>query len=224
MITQVVEVEKEVTAAAALPGPTQEPQPASATAVPAPSPGEAVQAAFSQLSSGRILYNPPERMTAGQRERVEVRVTQSMTESLTEGLRGSGPPRVEPIRVSSFMKVRLTGGGFEIVPLSSEEQIVLVGEPYTQWAWDVIPIASGNQTLVLVVTARVKVPGLSDEQKDLDIIERRIAVKVNAAYALSRFVDHNSGWLIPSVVVPVAAAAGGWTWRTIKRRRRPPPA
>ncbi|MFZ1241761.1 MAG: hypothetical protein WAV66_20730, partial [Anaerolineae bacterium] len=95
-----------------------------ATPQPPQDPAAMVQAEFSRLAAGRILYNPPEEMTEGERERVEVRITQNMTASLTEGLKGSGAPRIEQIPVASFMKVRLTSDSFDITPVSSEEQIV----------------------------------------------------------------------------------------------------
>ncbi len=184
---------------------------------PQPNPAEMVREELSRLAAGRILYNPPEQMTVAQRERVEVRITQSQTAPLAEGLKGSGTPRVEQIGVSSFMRVRLIGEGFSIMPLSSEEQAV-VGEGYTQWAWDVTPQRSGDLTLVLIVTARVKMQGYPDEQKDLQTLERHIKVRVNPAHAVSSFVGENRDWLIPSVLIPLALWVGNRAWRAWKGR------
>src|SRR5262245_9313741 len=49
---------------------------------PAPSLAQAVQAELARLAKGRILYNPPAQMTQGKEERIEVRVTQSISENL----------------------------------------------------------------------------------------------------------------------------------------------
>jgi hypothetical protein len=40
-----------------------------------------------KLSSGQILFNPPEEMKVGIEERVEVRLTNDITENLTEELK-----------------------------------------------------------------------------------------------------------------------------------------
>ncbi|MFZ2422474.1 MAG: hypothetical protein WA029_15185 [Anaerolineae bacterium] len=189
-----------------------------ATPQPPQDPAAMVQAEFSRLAAGRILYNPPEEMTEGERERVEVRITQNMTASLTEGLKGSGAPRIEQIPVASFMKVRLTSDSFDITPVSSEEQIV-AGDTYTQWAWDVVPQRSGTHALILVVTARVKLAGFSDEQRDLDIIERTINVRVNPVYSVQSFISNNRDWLFPTVLVPLIIALGGWVWKNYSKRK-----
>lgn len=189
-----------------------------ATPQPPQDPAAMVQAEFSRLAAGRILYNPPEEMTEGERERVEVRITQNMTASLTEGLKGSGAPRIEQIPVASFMKVRLTSDSFDITPVSSEEQIV-AGDTYTQWAWDVVPQRSGTHALILVVTARVKLAGFSDEQRDLDIIERTINVRVNPVYSVQSFISNNRDWLFPTVLVPLIMALGGWVWKNYSKRK-----
>ncbi len=199
------------------PAPTQ-PAPGTATPQPPQDPAAMVQAEFSRLAAGRIMYNPPEEMTEGERERVEVRITQNMTAPLTEGLKGSGAPRIEQIPVASFMKVRLTSDSFDITPVSSEEQIV-AGDTYTQWTWDVVPQKSGTHALILVVTARVKLAGFSDEQRDLDIIEREINVRVNPVYSIQSFISNNRDWLFPTVLVPLIMALGGWAWKNVARRK-----
>jgi hypothetical protein len=50
--------------------------------------------------------------------------------------------------------------------LSNEEQIV-AGEGFTQWEWDVVPLKSGIQYLILCVTVRLKLPNGAEEKKRL---------------------------------------------------------
>lgn len=202
------------------PPPTQPP----ATALPAtleptraPSPAELIQAEFTRMARGRILYNPPAEMTLGELERIEVRISQNVTEELTAGLEGQGEPRIEQIPVSSFMKVRLLGDNFAITPLSSEEQVVL-GDTYSEWAWDVTPEKAGEQRLTLIVTARVKLAGFSDEQKDLDVIERQIAVQVNPGYAMRNFVNSNLNWIMTAIILPILVGFGSWGWRKYRKQ------
>jgi hypothetical protein len=195
------------------------------TAAPAPTrapdPAALIQAEFERMSQGSILYNPPEQMRVGQTERVEVRITKGDTAKLAEGLEGRGEPTVEQMAVASFMAVRLNGAGFHIEPLGSEEQVI-VGDTYTQWAWDVTPKEAGDQSLDLIVTARVKLQGYSDERKDLEVIRRHIVVRVDPKYAVASFIGSNKDWLIPSVLIPLIAAAGTRAWRRIRRRPAKP--
>lgn len=191
-----------------------------AVAAEAVSLAEKVQAEFARLGKGNILYNPPTEMTVGESERVEVRITQGGQEALqAEPLKGSGAPQIEQIPVASFMKVRLTGDGFEIMPLSSEEQVV-VQDGYTEWAWDVTPQKSGDHRLAITVIARVKLQGFSDEQKDLDIIERDIHVRVNPAHSVRTFFADNMSWILPTILIPLALALGNRAWKRYKSRAK----
>lgn len=189
---------------------------ATATAQPALDPAEVARSALAELAQGRILYNPPTEMQFGQPERVEVRISLDPAADLGSGLQGSGEPVEEQIPVSAFMTVRLTGAAFEITPLSSAEQII-AQDTYTQWAWDVVPIKSGEQRLTLIVTARVKLPGFGEEARDLPIIEREITVKVTPVQAALNFFNQNLAWIGPTMLAGLGTALG-WAWR--QRRRR----
>ncbi len=184
------------------------------------SPAEAAQAEFDRLSRGRILYNPPAEMQVDETERVEVRISMDPEATLEVELKGSGAPQVESIPVSAFMKVRLMGDAFRITSFSSEEQVV-PAQGYTEWDFDVTPNKSGEQSLSLVVTARVKLPGYGDEQKDLKIIERQIRVRVTAGQSMGAWLRTNKTWLYPAVVVPSVTAVGGWLWKRYRKSKKP---
>lgn len=194
------------------------------TPVPLASPtpaslGVVVQQELTKLAAGSIVYNPPAEMTVAKTERIEVRICMDAAAPIVEGLQGPGTPRVESIPVSYFMKVRLVGEDFAISAFSSDEQIV-PAEGFSEWAWDVTPTRSGDRSLTIVVTARVKMADAQGE-KDLPIIERKIHVKVNPWYSFSSFFRDNRGWIYPAVLVPTLAALGGWFWKryTIPRNR-----
>jgi hypothetical protein len=181
--------------------------------------GVVVQQELERLASGRIVYNPPAEMTVDQTERVEVRISMDTAAPLTTGLKGSGEPVVESIPVGYFMRVRLVGEAFDIVALSSDEQIV-PAQGFTEWAWDVTPTESGTRNLCLVVTALVKAPDAEGE-KDLPIIERRIRVHVNPGFMLSSFFKDNRAWIFTAVLVPLLAALGRWMWQRQQRSQQP---
>jgi hypothetical protein len=188
-------------------------------ATPAPDPAALIQAEFARLEGGHVVYNPPEEMQVGERERVEVRIAQGVTETLAaESLQGRGEPVVEAIPVSAFMKVRLTGDAFAITPLSSEEQF-LVADTFTEWAWDVVPEEAGDQSLTLLITARVLVAGYPAEQRDLRIIERAIDVRVKPlGPAAADFLREHIELVLTVLVVPLLAAAGRWVWPRVRNR------
>ncbi len=197
--------------------PAEESAAVESAALPAPDPALLARQALDRLETGRLLYNPPAQMEYGLPERVEARISLNPDESLSGGLLGIGAPIEEPLQVATFMKIHLTGSGFDILPLSSEEQIV-AGDTYTQWSWDVTPRASGTQNLVLVVTARVKIPGFGEDLKDLQVVERQIEVQVSPVQAAQLFFQNNLEWLGPAVLASLGAALG-WAWRM--RRKQP---
>jgi hypothetical protein len=165
-----------------------------------------------RLSLGRILFNPSKEMKVGIMERVEVRIAKTISEDLSARLRGRGVPQIEEIRVGTFMKVRLTGNNFDIKSLSHEDQPV-TGEGFTQWDWDVVPLKSGNQSLLLSVTVRIKIPNDGEETKDYPVFEREIKVKVNLIYSTKNFIKSYWQWIVSAII---ASGIIGWVIRKWK--------
>ena len=85
---------------------------------------ELIDEALRELPTGNILFNPPKEMEVGDMELVEVRITQNITENLTEGLEGRGDPLINETKVSTSMIVRLTGKNFKIDPQNGAEQLI----------------------------------------------------------------------------------------------------
>jgi class 3 adenylate cyclase len=149
-----------------------------------------VAAQLKSLSDGEVLFNPPNRMEYGQPHRIEVRISRNVSENLTRGLHGTGPSQQQHIKVSSFMKVSLLGEDFKVQALNEEEQVV---DPsgFTQWAWDVTPRKSGHLQLKIRVTARVLLPGVPEQKKDVEVLERGIDVHVSPTkWAMVHVVEH----------------------------------
>ena len=159
---------------------------------------EIVKDELEKLSLGQILFNPSEEMQFGAKERVEVRIAKTITEDLTKGLKGRGVPQIEKIKVGTFMKVRLTGDNFDIKAISHEEQLV-EGEGFTHWDWDVVPLKSGTQSLLLTVTVRIKIPDYGEEKKDHPVFEKQIKVKVNLIYSTKHFTKSYWQWIVGTI-------------------------
>lgn len=174
---------------------------------------EIVENELKKLFPGQILFNVPQEMKVGIKERVEVRISKTIAEDLSKGLKGRGLPQIEEIRVNTLMGVRLNGDNFDIKALSHEEQIV-AGEGFTQWDWDVMPLESGTQSLLLTVTVRIKIPNYAEERKDYPVFERKIKVKVNQIYSIKRFIKSYWQWFVSTII---GSGIIGWI---VKKRRK----
>ncbi|MBE9593297.1 MAG: hypothetical protein IMF19_07430, partial [Proteobacteria bacterium] len=117
-------------------------------------------------------------MEVGEPELVEVRITKNMTEELTRDLKGRGDPIIEEINVSTSMNVRLTGINFDIEPQNGAAQAI-ESDKFTKWVFHVTPLKSGIQTLSITVYAIISIPGYDDKEKEYEVEDWEINVKVN---------------------------------------------
>jgi len=177
---------------------------------------EIVENELGKLTPGRILFNVPQEMKVGAKERVEVRIANNFTENLSTGLSGHGIPQIEEIKVNTLMGVRLNGDNFDIKALSHEEQIV-TGDGFTQWDGDVTPLKSGIQRLLLSVTIRIKIPNYGEERKDYPVFERPIKVKVNPIYSFKNFMKSYLQWIVSTII---GSGIIGWIIKRIVKKRR----
>ena len=152
-----------------------------------------------QLSVGQILFNPPEVMKVGIKERVEVRISQDIQEDLTKRLKGRGLPRVEEIIVGSVMKVRLSGDAFKIVSFSDAVQFIGTSG-YTQWEWDVTPIRSGNKFMHLSLSVSVYLDNYGEKKKSLPVMDKAINVEVNFPWSFCNFINNNWQWIAGTII------------------------
>lgn len=159
--------------------------------------------AISQLSIGKILFNPPEEMKVGIKERIEVRISQDIKTDLTKRLKGKGIPRVNEIIVGAVMKVKLSGDTFKIEPLSEEEQLIS-SSGYTQWEWDVTPLKSGNRLIHLSVSVSIYLDKYGEKTKSLPVLERGIYVKVNLRYNFLSFIKKYWPWIVTTIIALIA--------------------
>lgn len=165
-----------------------------------------VSAALTQLEQGRLAFNPPSEMTVGQTERVTVRIAKEAgADNIGVGMAGVGEATVEPIKVGTFMKARLQGQGFDIQPLNNEEQIV-AGDTFTEWQWDVTPREAGPHKLSLLVTVRINVPDMGEEQRDFPVKDAVVNVRVTPGVATQRFMQDNWTWLLLVLVAGIGSA------------------
>lgn len=160
-----------------------------------------------QLTPGRILYDPPDRMRVGDERRIHVRIGKDLSEDLARGLPADIRPRVELIRVGTFMAVEMKGEAFAITALSSREQIV-ASDGFTEWLFDVQARRAGRQVLTLLATVRIKLPGQPDEQRHLPALERAIEIDVNPVWTVTAFFEEHWQWFLGGLATMLAAVLG----------------
>lgn len=203
----------------------------SPTATPTPTPTLSFEALveneLKKLTEGRIVFNPPTTMQQGKAERIEARITsQDIGTKLTEGLKGRGVPKVENVKVGSFMKVLLYAkqDEFHITKLSSDEQVVL-GQPYAQWDWMVTPLDYGEHSLHLRATASVVIDRYGEKSVDVPVIDRTINVQISPGYIVKVIIRNAATWQIllgggvgVLILTGVFAAVRRW----LSKRKIPP--
>ncbi len=168
---------------------------------------EILEEELNRITTGKTVFNPPEKMKVGVSERVEVRISRDSGIDIVSSLKGRGVAQVEDIRVSELMKVRLSGSDFDITPLNEEEQFI-GKQGFTEWTWNVIPKKRGDNLLHLHVTLRIRLP-FGEERKDHPVVDKLISVKVNPIYSVGVFVSIYWKWIASAIIVPLV----GYIWK-----------
>jgi hypothetical protein len=189
---------------------------------PPPSPGGPRLSALiardqlEKMAGARVVFDAPERMRAGIKEKIQARVPDELADDFTKTLKESGITDADEIMAGSSIRARLSGDGFDITPLNDEERM-LQGEGPVPWIWDVTPLRSGPQSLLLTVTVSTKVPGSdSEERRELPVFTKTVTVDSSPVYSAVRFVK-GWVWLAP---VFIAILLLVWLLRKWRARRR----
>lgn len=188
---------------------------------PSPEPTDVFEYEYNRLGPGLILFDPPEQMTVGIRERVTVRIAKAFTDEMLSVLRNN-PTKAGLEKVGTTMKVQLKGEGqdFEIASLNSEEQGIS-DKGFTEWAWNVLPNDSGDHRLYIVAVVVVKA-GDKEKVKDYPSYQKMINVRVNPVYSTKRFLRDNWTYILSTIVGSgVIGLALGW-WRRVRKKQDPP--
>jgi hypothetical protein len=122
----------------------------------------------------------------------------------------------EAIAEASVVRANLTGDGFQVT--QPAEDVKALSADAQSWSWDVTPVRSGLQPLVLTLTASVKVPGGGEEEKDLPTVTRQVAVE-GGSYSTGGFVLAE-GWLWVSALVLAAISVWVANRRRLARAHR----
>jgi hypothetical protein len=185
------------------------------SAVPASTDQDELETSLKRLRAGNLAYSTPDKMKTGQTRQVTARIAAASVPAseLTNGLPGDQKNVVTLLKISTKMKMTLSGPDFTITPLSPVEQFVDNESP-TQWQWDVKPNKAGKLHLRLAAIVELK-----ELSKEFETIDREIAVQVDPVDEVSGFWKGNWQWIIATLT-----ALGGAIWRWLARRKSSLPA
>jgi hypothetical protein len=173
-----------------------------------------ITANLRQLPRGRGTLTAPKVMWLGDTARIVARVAHgSYGADILSGL----PPGVTQewsSAVSPTMKARLSGPGFEVESVGSEEQ-PLGDDGYTEWNWLITPRMIGDHELICQITAVVSVGGFQ-KTKDVVVQSRRIRVRVRTRRLISSLISDHASEGLAFVLGTIAVAAG----RSLRERYR----
>jgi len=159
-----------------------------------------------KLVAGRVALDAPERVRAGGTMRIEARLAENLRDDFIKSLKDLGMANPEAIAEASGVRASLSGDGFQVVPPADD--VKALSADAQSWSWEVTPTRSGLQPIVLTLTARVKVPGGGEEEKDFPAVTRQVAVE-GGSYTPGGIVLAE-GWLWVSAIALVLAALTIW--------------
>lgn len=112
------------------------------------------------------------------------------------------PDDSEFIYVSTVMRAQLNGKFFDIVELSSEEQIFL--DHNMEWTWSVIPLRSGVRSLHLSVSAILQAATGDEYESSLPVYSKDIQVKIDE-FSVIEFLYENWQYIL-GIIAPIFTA------------------
>ena len=183
-----------------------EPEPTKITADGAEAATEidrALEHVLREVGPGETEFSPPSVMKVGSGEKVYVGVSKSLSEKISSRLKSLRLKEARRVIVGSLINVRLSGVNFDVKQTkSSTPSTGKNGE--RRWEWDVVPLKSGVQSLLISITFNLDIPGQGIKRKEIPLIERVVDVKPNPLYSVYSFLRAYRG-----IIVSFALILGG---------------
>src|SRR6185369_11003416 len=91
-------------------------------------------------------------------ERIFVRISSDSMSDFSRGWLRRAPPVVRKIQVAPVMRaiLEVSPGEFAVQRIGDEEKVI--EKPYTEWAWYVTPLESGEKEVDVLVYAELMLP------------------------------------------------------------------
>lgn len=170
-----------------------------------------IDQALEEMIQGSIAFNTPDSMELNESSTIQLLLNPfKSVEELENMINKSAKVKIYQIKISHTMQARLTGNGFQITAITSEEQPISKKET-TEWKWDIKAIEYGTQQLHLTLSAVIHFQG-KNLSRAIRTIDKTILVRISFVKWVSNFTSKNWQWLWTALLIPV----GSWLW---KRRK-----
>ncbi len=195
-----------------------------------PKPREKVDAKRAlEIDAGRLAYQIAQRMWVNVPETVEVRLGRTQAQGLTQGFGGPGEVRTEDIPIVETMSVTLLcePGAFDIEARSEKDQLVkpdlVLGtafhsNDFGRWVWLVTPRRTGQQTLLVKVSAAIRdsrgLPTTSSLPDRTIAVSVRVQLMRTVVSALARAAP-KLAWVVVTTIVGILTK--DYWWPAIRR-------
>ncbi|MGH7889711.1 MAG: hypothetical protein ACRENF_04090, partial [Thermodesulfobacteriota bacterium] len=147
-----------------------------------------------------IIFNPMREMKAGESQTVGVQVSKTIMENLYDGLKQKKVPETDKIRLGQVLKFDLRGNNFNIKPGSIGEEST-GQEGFTELNWEITPLKTGTQSLILTATVNIESPDSGNQLKDYPLYVKAVKVNFNPVYSTIKFIKSYWIWIIGLIVV-----------------------
>ena len=176
------------------------------------------QPTLDYVIKGDITYVMQDSMVVGEISIVDMTVSKGMTHSeIVASVESFSNASVvaEEIRVTPTMRAKLidpSTNNFRIVPITPDTQII---EPngYTLWKWNVTPLVSGVNPLLISVDIIV-----GDNSKSIEVYEGKIQVISNETSwdKFVKFLNENWKYLLSTLIIPF----GIFVYSSVRKRNK----
>ena len=163
---------------------------------------------FRALNPGELLISAPRKMRVAVPDQFILRIAAAnQNDGISSDLPTGAQTSTSILHVTPTMRATLAGTGFTIQSTSQEEQLI-GGGSFTEWAWQVTPLESGNRELVATVYVVLdgKVKGIPKRWP--------VHVRANAGRWFSQFLAANWTWLSSTLLIPLFL----FFWRQRKKQ------
>jgi len=187
---------------------------------------------ISRLARAAGAFNAPDAMVRDETTRIRFALDRDNDAAAAAAAVDTLPGETVSIetRAGRFMRVTLTGQGFEVKPLDPERKD-LFASPLASWEWDVTPEEEGDR--ILTLRTFVEIPMADGEMKTAweQIENREIRVSVTFGQRVEDIAAESEAWLkrgqnwLIALAAFITALGGVWlAIRSFGRKGGEPPA
>jgi len=172
--------------------------------------GKLIYAQIESLPWGQIVFTPPGKAWKGVPMPVKARISQNLSENISQGLESFPKTERDKIKVSYEMNVQLDGGDFFDISPKVQEAKIIPESGYAEWDWSVTPLYEGTHTLKLTATATINLNENIAKEPDVKVFEKDITVEVDWFREAKKTILGGLNWIILSFAGVLGLGIVNW--------------